>query len=186
MGFLIYVICYAMGSLPFGFLISKFKGIDITKAGSGNVGATNVARNLGWKLGALVLVLDSLKGFLAVKLAEYWNGDINVAGFVAILGHILSIPFVFKGGKGVATYLGVNLALNPLLGLAFVVAFFILFQITRIVSLSCLVGIWIVNFSVFINQSNYVPLVTALVITVAHTSNIRRLIRGEEPKFKLN
>ena len=135
---------YLLGCFPTGMILARFAGIDITKQGSGNVGATNVARVLGAKAGVITLVLDLLKGLLAVLLAQLLFSESQLvphAGLAAVLGHCISLPPRLKGGKGVATSLGVLLALSPKLAAWPLALFLITFSLSKIVSLSSLVAL---------------------------------------------
>jgi conserved hypothetical integral membrane protein TIGR00023 len=191
----IFVFGFLLGSVPFAYVISKaVAGIDIRKVGSGNVGATNVARVLGWKWGSLVFLLDALKGFLPVfivRLLVPYNIELALAtGLAPILGHVFT-PFLgFKGGKGVATSLGVFLALSPVGVLIGFMVWIITVLLTGYVSLGSLLGslsafLWIL----FLDPNRTsLPFLVISAIVVAliwfrHRGNIRRLIRGEEPKI---
>lgn len=197
-------VAYLIGSLPFGYLIARFvAGVDIRKSGSGNIGATNVARVLGKKLGIAVLVLDCLKGALPTLLLPLLLADSDVhrlhlavvSGTAAILGHMFPCWLKFRGGKGVATALGVALALAPLsTGVAFIV-FALCVALTRTVSLSsilaactfCGVELWWLRPSPFGDDTWSLAAFSTLVpllIIVRHRTNIARLMRGEEPKFQ--
>ena len=160
--------------------------------GSGNIGATNVARVLGWKLGIVVFLLDVAKGVFP-PLATLWaTGDHGAGvlmGAVAVVGHTLS-PFLgFKGGKGVATSLGALVGSAPLVGAIGFGAFLLLFAATRIVSLSSLIAALSVMLVGYVTDQSWQffavfgPLVAYLFIR--HTANIKRLLRGEEPKLDL-
>lgn len=187
-----------VGSLPFGYWIGLARGIDIRQQGSGNIGATNVWRVLGARAGLMVLVLDVLKGFaptfwLPNVLARLTGLEATAEhgllfGTCAILGHVAS-PFLrFRGGKAVATSLGVILALTPLVGVVGLVVFAMLFVLTRYVSLSSLVGAVATALSVqFLSDSVAVRIVyvmVALLLIYRHRSNISRLMRGEERRFE--
>jgi glycerol-3-phosphate acyltransferase PlsY len=191
----IFVFGFLLGSVPFAYVISKaVAGIDIRKVGSGNVGATNVARVLGWKWGSLVFLLDALKGFLPVfivRLLVPYNIELALAtGLAPILGHVFT-PFLgFRGGKGVATSLGVFLALSPVGVLIGLIVWIITVLLTGYVSLGSLLGslsafLWILFLDP--NRTSLPFLViSALVVALIwfrHRGNIRRLIRGEEPKI---
>lgn len=199
-----FVVAYLIGSLPFGFLIARYvAGVDIRQSGSGNIGATNVARVLGKKLGLAVLVLDCLKGAVPTAGLPWLLSDSAslrlhlavVSGTAAILGHMFPCWLKFRGGKGVATALGVALALAPLSTAAAFVVFVACMVLTRIVSLSsilaacsfCVAELWQLRPSPFGDQtwslaafSTFVP----LLIIVRHRSNLVRLMRGTEPKFQ--
>ena len=145
----ILAIAYLLGSIPFGYLLVRIlRKEDIRATGSGNIGATNVARSGAKGLGILTLLLDLLKGFAAVKIAAHFApgapgfpSDLAVAaGIAAVLGHIFPIWLRFKGGKGVATGLGVDLALAPLAALCSLGVFIVVFAITRYVSLASILA----------------------------------------------
>jgi acyl phosphate:glycerol-3-phosphate acyltransferase len=198
------VIAYLVGSLPFGLLIGRYvAGVDIRQAGSGNIGATNVARVLGKRLGLIVLILDCLKGALPTALLPGLLSNSAslrlhlavVSGTAAILGHMFPCWLKFRGGKGVATALGVALALGPISTAAAFVVFVVCMLLTRIVSLSsmlaagtfCAAELWQLRPSPFGNEtwslaafSTFVP----LLIIVRHRSNLARLLQGTEPKFQ--
>ncbi len=140
---LLFVGAYLVGSIPFGVIFGKFKGVDVMAAGSGSTGATNVARLLGWKLGIVVFILDILKGAGPAVVAKSVTGSDEMAvyvGVVAVLGHMLSPFLKFKGGKGIATGLGVMFGSSPIVGAIGFGTFLVMFAATRIVSLSALAG----------------------------------------------
>jgi glycerol-3-phosphate acyltransferase PlsY len=189
---ILFIAAYLLGSLPFGLIIAKIKGVDIRAQGSGNIGATNVTRVIGKKLGAVVLVLDLLKGALAVVIALNF-GDENyipaLCAAFAVLGHIFPVWLKFKGGKGVATTLGVLLALSPIVGVAVIASWIVTYIITKISSLSALVAVALSPvFAYFIETSGlqivYLCVFLELVIIASHHENIKRLIKGEEKKIK--
>ena len=182
---------YLIGTFPSGYLLAKLRGVDITKQGSGNVGATNVARSLGKKAGILTLVLDLTKGLLAIYLASLLADQgwfVAAAAVAVVCGHCFSIPPLLKGGKGVATGLGVLIALAPGAGVTSVVIFVLLFSATRFVSLSSIVATLSAPiYSLVTNQpeAKSLALMTiALVIVYRHRENIQRLIEGRETKFR--
>ncbi|MFN3995138.1 MAG: glycerol-3-phosphate acyltransferase [bacterium] len=116
MEILLIILAYLIGSIPTGYIIGKLKRVDITKTGSGNIGMANVFRTLGFKYAIIVLIIDTIKGFIPTFLAIKLNLNVLavlVTGLSAILGHIFTIFLKFKGGKGVATSLGVILAISP-------------------------------------------------------------------------
>jgi glycerol-3-phosphate acyltransferase PlsY len=198
------LIAYLVGSLPFGFLIARYvAGVDIRKSGSGNIGATNVARVLGKKLGIAVLVLDCLKGALPTLIlppvltdsATFRLHLAVLSGTAAILGHMFPCWLKFHGGKGVATALGVALALGPLSTAAAFVVFVLCVALTRIVSLGsilaactfCGVELWQLRPSPFSDETWSLAAFSTLVpllIILRHRSNLARLLRGTEPKFQ--
>jgi glycerol-3-phosphate acyltransferase PlsY len=194
---------YALGAMPWGLWIGLLRGVDVRKQGSGNLGATNVYRLLGPKLGILVLVLDAGKGALAVAwgghgpAAAAFPGGAGwaalAAGIAAIAGHMLSVFARFRGGRGVATTIGVFLALAPeamLLGLG---AFVVAFALTRRVSVGSLALSIVFPIGVLLTGEPgahrtrlfVLALVAALLIIVRHIPNIRRLARGQERALDL-
>jgi len=188
---------YLLGSIPFGVLISKkVARLDITKAGSGNIGATNVAREVGLKWGVITLLADVLKGFIPVVLAHYLLGssiEMNEAlkgmiGLTALLGHQFPVYSRFRGGKGVATCLGVFLAISPISCLFSGVMFFILVALWRYISLGSILGaltmpvwLYLTGHSTFMILPS---LVMSLLITFQHRGNIQRLIQGNERRWQ--
>jgi acyl phosphate:glycerol-3-phosphate acyltransferase len=178
---------YLLGSIPFGFLVGKIGRIDITKAGSGNIGATNVMRTMGVTPGALVLILDTLKGAAPVWLAHSYSGDpliVVLCGLAAIIGHTFPIFLGFKGGKGVATGGGVLLGLAPEMFVFGIVLFLVAVGLTRFVSVgSILAAVTVfIAFLVLGKPLPYTVLVglAALLIVVRHLGNIKRLMAGTE------
>ncbi len=186
------VLAFIFGSIPFGYVIGKLKGVDVRQHGSGNIGATNVSRVLGKKYGALVLFLDALKGALPVLILKVLGFSLEyqvIAGFFAILGHCFS-PFLnFKGGKGVATGLGVFLVVSPKITLIAFFIFLLVFFLTRYVSLSSITAAlsYPVIFKLFGKPSDFTSLLiflTAFVVVGKHYQNIIRLLKGEEKRFR--
>ena len=213
---LVIVIAYLLGSIPFGYLIVRAKqGADIRQTGSGGTGATNVSRRVGKTAGVITLILDALKGAAAVLMfrfvlglppfiegghgtpslhlsAEWWMA---AAGLAVILGHIFPVWLGFRGGKGVATGMGVFLVLAPLAVVMAAVIFGVIVWFTRYVSLGSIaaaatIPLFVLLQSVFIQPvAEPVPLMTAaiagaLLISFAHRANIGRLIQGTESKFR--
>jgi glycerol-3-phosphate acyltransferase PlsY len=195
------VVAYVLGSIPTGFLVAKSRGIDIRTVGSGNIGATNVLRALGKPAGAAVLLMDALKGWLAVAVAAPLIGrwlapmaDAQTrewfalcAGIAAILGHNYTCWLHFKGGKGIATSAGVVLALVPL-ALAIILGTWILvFAVTRYVSLASIAAAIVLPFAVWLTgRSTTMIVVTAVLAALAvfkHKANIIRLLNGTENRF---
>ena len=187
---LILVIClsYLCGSIPFGILLSiLFKKKDPRKIGSKNIGATNVLRSGGWKLAVLTLFFDILKGFIPINIIITFNQDLlGVATMFVILGHIFPFWLKFKGGKGVATFIGVLLAYDIQYFLIFIITWLFSALIFRFSSLSAIFAI-VVNLIIVINvKENYFYfLITSLMILLKHSSNFSRLIKGEESKILL-
>ncbi len=187
-------IAYLLGSIPFGYILVKlFLHQDIRSTGSGNIGATNVARSGAKGLGIATLLLDLGKAFLAVRLAQHLApGDYDpavVAAVAAILGHVFPVWLGFRGGKGVASALGVFLALTPISAACTFAIFLIVFAITRYVSLASIVGsatfplfglhFVMVRTPVVIAGFLFIP----LLLILKHRQNIRRLLAGTENRF---
>ena len=181
---------YLLGSIPSGFMVAKLAGVDIRQVGSGNVGATNVARAVGKRQGALTLLADTLKGLvptavgLAMTLPPAQLAAISAAAF---LGHLYPVFLKFRGGKGVATALGALLVIAPLAGLLLVVIFAAVVFTTRLVSLSSIVAAALAPFALwlFLQPPPIVLLgaFLAAMIVWRHRGNIQRLLAGTEPRF---
>jgi glycerol-3-phosphate acyltransferase PlsY len=181
---------YLLGSIPFGVIVARLNKVDLRQHGSGNIGATNVARTLGKKLGVLTLIGDALKGVVAVALADFLLSNpvhIASAGLFAFLGHLFPVFLKFQGGKGVATGLGIFLYLMPLPTLSSMAIFGITLWIWNFVSLSSIVAaasipLLALFFSV---ESAYVALssVVAALVIIRHHANISRLMKGTENRF---
>ncbi|MCF8721239.1 glycerol-3-phosphate 1-O-acyltransferase PlsY [Nitrospina gracilis] len=186
----IWTCSFLLGSIPFGLLIAKLKNIDIRQEGSGNIGATNVARTLGRKAGILTLVGDCGKGYLACWLAAATLGtawQIAVAGLLAFLGHVFSLFLKFKGGKGIATGLGIYLFLMPAAAGGGVLMFILLVALTGYVSVGSLaaaVTIPVLGWA-FSAPSPYIAVagVAAGLTFYKHKDNLVRLRAGTESKF---
>ena len=187
-------LAYLLGSIPFGYLLVKvFLKQDIRATGSGNIGATNVARSGAKGLGIATLLLDLGKAFAAVKIAQHiapGNYDLAVAAAVAaILGHIFPVWLGFRGGKGVASALGVFLALTWPSALAILGVFLVVFLITRYVSLASIIAATTFPLFAFYFVPFRTPIVIAgflfipVLIIVKHHENIRRLLSGTESRF---
>lgn len=186
---LVAVLSYLLGSVPFGIVMARAFGLgDLRAIGSGNIGATNVLRT-GNKLAAfLTLVLDAGKGAIAVLLARFAIGEdaAQVAGLAAFIGHLFPILLGFKGGKGVATFLGTLLALSFPVGLAACGLWLVSALITRISSLSALVAAVLAPLAAWALGHHEVialAILLALVILERHKANISRLLAGTEPKI---
>jgi len=191
------VIAYLAGSIPFAYLAGKlFKGIDLREHGSGNLGATNVFRVMGWKIASVVMLLDMAKGALPVLLlpprfapvhAELWAIAFGVA---AIVGHVRSIFLLWKGGgKGVATAGGVFLALAPIASLISIAVFAVIVYLSGYVSLGSLCSAVVLTLAVVLMKGLSSPVaIASAVITVfvfwTHRGNIGRLRRGEENRVR--
>lgn len=182
---------YLLGSVPFGLILTRLGGYgDIRNIGSGNIGATNVLRTGNKKLALATLILDALKGAVAVSFALYFSDNFNTAlfaGFFAILGHLFPVWLRFKGGKGVATTFGTLIALQPVIGIAVCGVWLITALITRYSSLSALVAVASAPAlaHILFEDPNFTGMcgVLATLIWYKHRTNIRRLINKEEPKI---
>ena len=190
MAALLVILSYLLGSVPSGLIIGKLSGLDVRNAGSGNIGATNVARLLGKTGGLLTLVADMAKGLIPVLAVQQMGlGDPIAAlvGIAAFVGHLYPVFLNFKGGKGVATGFGVLLGLAPLAATILLVIFAAVAFSTRIVSLSSMVTavaapllLWLFYYS-----PTYIMMATlmAIMIVFRHYANIQRLLNGTEPRF---
>jgi acyl phosphate:glycerol-3-phosphate acyltransferase len=193
------IIGYLCGSIPFGLLLARAAGLgDIRKIGSGNIGATNVLRTGNKKIAALTLLCDVLKGLIPVLVGHALSGPNGaiLGGFAALAGHIFPVWLKFKGGKGVATALGILLGWSWPVAIVGITTWVLVFLARRISSLSALAAsVVAIPASYFIDADDKAPntwnfgitlwpfvLILALVIWVTHRSNIRRLLKSEEPK----
>lgn len=179
---------YLLGSIPFGLLLTRAAGLgDVRKIGSGNIGATNVLRTGNKKLAALTLLLDALKGTAAVLIAGLYGPDqALVAGLGAFLGHLFPVWLGFKGGKGVATYLGVLVAVAWQGALVFAAAWLAVAFITRYSSLAALVAAVAVPVALYLLgfvQAAELFVLMSLIVFVKHRANIGRLLSGTEPRI---
>jgi glycerol-3-phosphate acyltransferase PlsY len=180
---------YLLGSIPFGLLLTKMAGLgDLRSIGSGNIGATNVLRTGTKKLAAATLLLDALKATAAALIAQALFGHNAglLAGFAAFIGHLFPVWLGFKGGKGVATYIGTLLGVAPWMVLVFAVAWLSVAFITRYSSLSALVATLVIPVVLWILGVEEAALVTAAMTVITywrHKANIERLIAGTEGKI---
>jgi len=189
--FYYFLFCYLIGSIPFGYLICKiFKNIDIRNFGSGNIGATNVYRVCGLKLGLPVLILDILKGFIPVyigKILKFSNPLILIGGILSILGHSFSIFLKGKGGKGVSTSFGVVIGLFPLPAFFSFVLWLIVVFLTKYVSLASISGALLLPFSVYFFTRDIflssIGILIFLFILYTHRENIKRLLNRKENRI---
>ena len=193
--FFFIIFFYLLGSVPFALILTKLFGLgDIRNIGSGNVGATNVLRTGNKYLAFVVLFLDVLKGLLPFFLLNSFFDNIGILHAIllchfAILGHIFPLWLKFKGGKGVATYIGFLFGINLFLGLVFLIFWMIIALITRYSSLSSIVASLIAPIYFFINSNNYISiflLYLFLIIILKHRENLKRLINRTENKIKLS
>lgn len=177
------ILAYLLGSIPFGKLIGVLRGIDIQKKGSGNIGFANAVRVLGWPAGIAVLFLDTAKGFIPTIVAlNYLSGwQVCIVGFVAILGHVFPVWLKFKGGKGIATGLGVSLAINPLLGAIGFGLYLLFFVYYKKSAPSSVVATWTMPiWSFFISPSLAVYYTgLALFATWTHRANLKQIFVHE-------
>lgn len=197
---LLMIIGYFLGSIPNALWIGKvFKGVDVREHGSKNTGSTNAARVLGAKLGILTLILDISKGAIPTLLALLTHSNLFenmtsiqgidgiLVGISAILGHSFSMFLKFKGGKAVATTVGVFLVLVPNALLMAAVVFFTVFFITKYVSLSSIIGAMTLPIFIYLLYRNIIltifGLIIGILIVIKHKSNIERLLNGTESKF---
>lgn len=178
---------FLLGSIPFGLIIAKTKGIDLKKTGSGNIGATNVLRSVGKWAAVFTLAGDMLKGVLAVVIARKLSmgeSAVGLIGIFAILGHDFSVFSRFKGGKGVATSLGVLLVYSPVVGAATAAIWLIALAIWRYSSLSALIAFFFVPLNIYLFDYSERKLIYGilimLLIVIKHKDNIERLLRGTE------
>lgn len=185
---LVVILGYLLGAIPFGLLATRLSGMgDVREIGSGNIGATNVLRTGNKALAAVTLALDIGKGAAAVVIAKVYAPEVAaMAGFAAFMGHCFPLWLKFKGGKGVATFVGVLLALNWMVGLAALVIWTLVTALFKTSSLSsltaALAGPFLTYFLVTPQAAMWVFLMT-FVIVLAHRENIKRLLRGTEPKI---
>jgi acyl phosphate:glycerol-3-phosphate acyltransferase len=202
---LVVIIAYLIGSIPFGYLIVRHRvGDDVRKSGSGGTGATNVSRRAGKAAGVFTLVLDALKGVLAIIVAQILIGEggsaidwlTAAAGIASIAGHIFPVWLGFRGGKGVATGVGVFLMLAPIAVLCAGIIFVVVVWITKYVSLGSMVAAAMIPLFVWMDMVFIKPItdlrpllaaavVGAMLIIFAHRGNIARLAQGTESKFRL-
>lgn len=189
--FIISLISYFVGSVPFGFIIVYFfTGKNLYQEGSKNIGATNALRIAGKKIAIFTLILDSLKGFIIAAICRYFNMDFwFIPGIFAVLGHMFPIWLKFKGGKGVATALGLLLAINIYLFIAAIVTWFIIAYAFKYSSLAGLVTFILIPIYCLVLQINTQIILgltfLGLLIIYKHKANIIRLLKNQEDKIKL-
>ena len=200
MSYLFVALSYLIGSINFAYLVAKYKKLDISSSGSGNPGTSNVMRTIGKKYAAIVLIGDVFKGFIPIFL---FDENLLLCGFAAVIGHIYPIFYKFKGGKGVATYVGVYIAfstLNPYsyglfensyflyLNIPLLAFFyFVIFKIFRISAIASLLTVFISNLILFsslnVFQDRLIVFLIFWLIVFKHSENLKRLYKGEENKF---
>ncbi len=188
--FIAFVFGFVLGSIPFGYILARvFKKIDIREHGSGNIGTTNVMRFCGKPIGIAVFIFDASKGFVPAFLSVQWLGmnPAIIAGLAALLGHAFTPWLKWKGGKGVATGLGVFIGLAPLSAFSAFCAWIVILLIFKWVSVASMGAGAVLAISTLlhycISSIFFFALVVCLLIVFFHRSNIRRLLRGEEPKI---
>ena len=184
------IISYLMGSIPFGFILTKiFLKKDIREIGSGNIGATNALRTGNKLIGYSTLLLDVMKAILPVLYVKINHPElIYIASLCAFLGHVFPIWLKFKGGKGVATYVGILFTINILLGFIFCVSWLLIFLISKYSSLSSLIGSLTIPVYIFFNDQMSNELffgIMFVLIFYTHRENIKRLKNKEESKTKI-
>ena len=187
---IIVLISYLLGSIPFGFLLTKiFLNKDIRKIGSGNIGATNALRTGNKTLGYATLILDILKAVIPVIFVKIFYSDyLYISSLCVFLGHVFPIWLKFKGGKGVATYVGILCCINIYLGISFGIVWLITFVMFKYSSLSSIVStlsIPIINFLFFNDQIFYFFIIMFILIFYTHRENIKRLLNRTESKTKI-
>ena len=186
----VFVYSYILGSIPFGLIITKiFLGKDIRKVGSGNIGTTNVLRTGKKSLAAATLLFDILKGYFSILITyNYFNDLIYLSALVCFIGHIFPLWLKFKGGKGVATYLGVILGISLNLGIVFGVTWLVIAVIFRYSSLSSILGsmaVWIYSILSANEMQSYFSFFLFVIIFFTHKENIIRLKNSKETKIKI-
>lgn len=188
--FVIAVISYLLGSLPFGYYIGKYiYKKDIRSMGSGNIGTTNALRNFGKTAGLITFILDAFKGGLAAYIGGLIAGNdgMSLAMFFVVIGHMYSFLLNFKAGKGIATVFGALIYINPIFALGMFVVFFIIVLLSRMVSLGsvCVCIVAIIS-SLYLYRFDYFSLslsLVAIIIIIKHRANIKRIISNEENKL---
>ncbi len=187
--FVAFLFGFIFGAIPFGYIISKKQGIDIRSYGSGNIGFTNVYRVLGFKTALPVFILDFAKGFLPTLFANRLGLMAIFTGAGALLGHIFTPFLKFRGGKGVATTFGIALALTPIsfgLSIVFFAIILLIFSYVSLASITFAVTLPILTMILSNNRIIFFfTLFNGLLLIITHRSNIRRLLKKEEPKFRL-
>ena len=180
---------YLMGSVPFGFILTKlFLNKDIRKIGSGNIGATNALRTGNKLVGFTTLILDILKAVIPIIFVKnYYPDFIYIASLSAFLGHVFPVWLYFKGGKGVATYVGILFTLNLTYGFVFIVSWALTFLISRYSSLSSILASLMVPIyiMIFVNSNSIFFIIMFVLIFYTHRENVKRLKNKEENKTKI-
>ena len=186
----IILISYISGSVPFGYLLTKFfLNKDVRKIGSGNIGATNVLRTGSKMIGFSTLILDISKAVIPIILIKiYFVEYLYISSLCVFLGHVFPIWLKFKGGKGVATYVGILFCINVYLGISFIIIWALIYFIFKYSSLSSLIGslsIPIINFFIFNGEIVFFYIIMFVLIFFTHRENIKRLLNNTESKSKI-
>lgn len=190
LGLLLLLVSYLVGAIPFGYLLGKLKGVDLRKHGSGNIGATNAFRVLGRELGMVVFLCDFLKGLTPALLGKLWGGPAwgVAAGIAAVVGHNWSLFLGFKGGRGVSTSAGVLVALAPKVILAALGTWLLVLLLTGYVSLSSITAALLAPVYAFLLRESpvyyFFIIPASFFIFLRHLPNIRRLLKGTEPRVR--
>lgn len=186
----IFALAYFLGSIPCGLIFTKmFMGVDIRKIGSGNIGATNVLRSGSKKVAALTLICDMLKALLATSIAKELSSDlliINGAAAISIIGHIFPVWLKFRGGKGIASFLGALLGLDWILAIALLITWLTAAKITKISSLSAIIAVGCFTLYLILAPHTLVKWIWFAMIgliLIRHKDNIYRLLSGKEMSF---
>ncbi len=187
---LVISISYVMGSIPFGLLLTKiFLKKDIREVGSGNIGATNVLRTGNKTIGYLTLILDVIKAVIPVLYIKFKFPElIYISSLSVFIGHVLPVWLKFKGGKGVATYVGILFSINYILGIVFAFSWLIIFFISKYSSLGSILSSLTIPIFIFFNSSyenEYFFIIMFVLILYTHRENVKRLINKEESKTKI-
>ncbi len=188
--FYIALVSYLLGSIPFGFLLTKlFLKQDIRNIGSGNIGATNVLRTGNKLIGFSTLFLDILKAVIPIVFIKYnFPNFIFISSLSVFLGHVFPVWLKFKGGKGVATYVGILFCINYILGFVFIISWFIIFLLSKYSSLSSLLAsltIPIYHFFLIDDKNHFFFIILFILIFYTHRENIKRLKNNTESKTKI-
>ena len=187
---LIIFISYLLGSIPFGYILTKFfVKKDIREIGSGNIGATNALRTGNKSIGYATLFFDIFKAVIPTIFVKiYYHEYLYISSLCVFLGHVFPIWLKFKGGKGVATYIGILFSINIYLGISFALIWFVIFFIFKYSSLSSLISslfIPIINFVIFKDDANFFFIIMFVLIFYTHRENIKRLLNRTESKTKI-
>ncbi len=187
---LLIVCAFMIGSIPFGTIIANMKGVALRQVGSGNIGATNVLRSIGVWPAVFTLLGDIAKGMAAVAIGKYFLGSTPLVwtiGFAAVLGHTHSLFLGFKGGKGVATSIGVLLLYVPKVAVVTILIWIIVVVLTRYSSLGAIIALGLLPISILVfdfeKEKFIFSILIALLILLKHNTNIKRLVSGREPRI---